>query len=456
MTRVTRVMLVFALSLSSWPALAQQTTGSIAGRVVDASEAGISAVTVTASNADTGLMRETVTNVSGLYRLKALPVGRYNVAAEQVGFARFERHVIVNISRTTDFDIILGVAPVAETIIVTAKAPLISTTSSAVGEIVDIERIESLPLNGRQFANLAATVPGVGLGFHSDVTKSTQYAPQISGGNGRNVNYVVDGGDNNDDTVGGLLQLFPLEAIQEFNVITQRFDAEYGRNGGAVLNVVTKSGTNQLRGSWFTLLRHDDLNAPTFSEGVNRMAKQAYRRYQFGGSVGGPVRRDQAHFFAAFERTQQDTMQVVNTLGLFPAEDGAYDVRFRENLFTAKLTATPRPDHYLAFRYARDTNSQPTGAGLRAARSSWATSRNTYDSVNGNHNWVIGGSRLNELVVQYGRFVNDIPATSTCGSPTTSPQGRARPCRRARNRRNGSCATTSHGRSQAWAVWDTI
>ena len=244
MTRVTRVMLVFTLSLSSWPALAQQTTGSIAGRVVDASEAGISAVTVTASNADTGLMRETLTDVSGLYRLKDLPVGRDDVAAEQVGFARFERHVIVNISRATDLDIILGVAPVAETIVVTAEAPLISTTSSAVGEIVDIERIESLPLNGRQFANLAAMVPGVGLGFHSDVTKSTQYAPQTSGGNGRNVNYVVDGGDNNDGTVVGLLQLFPLEAIQEFNVITQRFDAEYGRNGGAVLNVVTKSGTN--------------------------------------------------------------------------------------------------------------------------------------------------------------------------------------------------------------------
>ena len=348
MTNVTRGLLVFALSLASWPALAQQTTGSIAGSVVDDQDAGIPGVTVTASNADTGLTREAITGVSGLYRLNALPVGRYEVAAEQAGLAPFERHVIVNISRTTDLDIILGVAPVAETIIVTAEAPLISTTSSAIGEIVDIERIESLPLNGRQFANLAATVPGVGLGFHSDVTKSTQYAPQISGGNGRNVNYVGDGGDNNDDTVGGLLQLFPLEAIQEFNVITQRFDAEYGRNGGAVLNVVTKSGTNQLRGSWFTLLRDDDLNARTFSEGVNRMAKQAYRRYQFGGSVGRPVRRDQAHFFAAFERTQQDTVQVVNTLGLFPAEDGAFDVRFRENLFTAKLTATPRPDHYLA------------------------------------------------------------------------------------------------------------
>ena len=136
---------------------------------------------------------------------------------------------------------------------------------------------------------VAATVPGVGLGFHSEQAKSTQYSPQISGGNGRNVNYVVDGGDNNDDTVGGLLQLFPLEAIQEFDVITQRFDAEFGRSNGAVLNVVTKSGTNDLRGSWFTLMRHDALNGRTFTERINDIPKQAYQRYQFGGSLGGPV-----------------------------------------------------------------------------------------------------------------------------------------------------------------------
>ena len=144
-------------------------------------------------------------------------------------------------------------------------------------EVVDLPRIEGLPLNGRQFANLAATVPGVGLGVHSDPSKSAQHTPQISGGNGRNINTLVDGGDNNDDTVGGLLQLFPLEAIQEFNVLTQRFDAEYGRSS-AVLNIVTKSGTNQLRGSWFTLMRDEALNAQTFSEKLRGVAKQPYRR----------------------------------------------------------------------------------------------------------------------------------------------------------------------------------
>ena len=138
-------------------------------------------------------------------------------------------------------------AGVSESVTVTAESPLIETSTSSVGGVVDVKRIESLPLNGRQFANLAATIPGVGLGFHTDPTKSTQYSPQINGGNGRNVNYQIDGGDNNDDTVGGLLQLFPLEAIQEFNFVTQRFKAEYGRSNGGVMNIVTKSGTNNCR-----------------------------------------------------------------------------------------------------------------------------------------------------------------------------------------------------------------
>jgi len=425
--------LLIGLLVCAASALAQQSTGTIAGRVVDEQDGGIAGATVTARSTETGFVREVTTDENGLYVLNALPVGLYEVTAVYTGLARFDRDgIVVNVARTTDLEITLRVAALAETITVTAESPTVPVTSSTIGQVVEKTRIENLPLNGRQFANLAATVPGVGLGFHSDLTKSTQYSPQVSGGNGRNVNYVVDGGDNNDDTVGGLLQLFPLEAIEEFNVMTHRFDAEHGR-GGAVLNVVTKSGTNDLRGSWFTFLRDDALNAQTLTEDINNIEKQDYRRGQFGGSIGGPIVENRAHFFGAYERTQQDTKQVVSTLGLFPSEDGVYDVPFRENLFTGKLTAAPRSAHYLAFRYARDTNSQPTGAGLRAARSSWATSRNTFDSVNANHNWAIGQSTLNEFVFQYSSFVNDIPATSmgphlrfpngvTSGTSPVSPQ----------------------------------
>ena len=171
-------------------------------------------------------------------------------------------------------------------------------------DVVDVLRVESLPLNGRQLADVAATLPGIGLGAHSDPSKTWQHTAQVSGANGRNLNTLVDGGDNNDDTVGGLLQLFPLEAVQEFSLLSHRFDAEYGR-AGAVMNIVTKSGTNEMRGSWFTLLRNDALNAQTFSETLAGADKQPYERYQYGGSLGGPIVRNQAHFFAAYERTQR-------------------------------------------------------------------------------------------------------------------------------------------------------
>ena len=335
-TFVSALMMAGLIALGA-PVAAQQTTGNITGRIVDDQGAAVPGVTVTARNAQTGFTRTDTSDAEGIYRLNAMPVGTYDITAELQGFSRIEsKGIVLNVGQTHDINLTLKVASLQETVTVSGETPIIESTSSSVGGVVDIGRIESLPLNGRQFANLAATIPGVGLGFHSDPTKSSQFSPQINGGNGRNVNYQIDGGDNNDDTVGGLLQLFPLEAIQEFNFVTQRFKAEYGRSNGGVMNIVTKSGTNDLRGSWFTMFRDKALNARTFSQEIANLDKQDYRRWQFGGSFGGPIARDKAHFFAAVERTQQDTNQAVDTRGLFPGEDGVYPTPVRENLFTGK------------------------------------------------------------------------------------------------------------------------
>ena len=165
-------------------------------------------------------------------------------------------------------------------------------------------------------------MPGVSLGFHTDPTKSTQFAPQVAGGGGRNINYLIDGGDNNDDTVGGLVQNFPLDSIGEFNFETQRFRADTGRANGGTIKVVTKSGTNDLRGSVFEYFRDKSLNA---QDGVREARRQPekgeYRKHQFGGSLGGPIIKDKTHFFLSFERVQQDTQQVGRTHGgLYPGQ----------------------------------------------------------------------------------------------------------------------------------------
>ena len=407
------VVLFSLFALVSSSAFAQQTTGSITGQVLDAQGAAIPGATVTARNTATGFARTAVSDVEGIYRLQALPVGTYDLLTELAGFATVDQKgVVLNVGQNLSVDFTLKVASVAETVTVTGESPLIEATVSSVGGVVDIGRIESMPLNGRQFANLAATIPGVGLGFHSDPTKSTQYSPQINGGNGRNVNYQIDGGDNNDDTVGGLLQLFPLEAIQEFSVITSRSKAENGRSNGGVMNIVTKSGTNSPSGSFFTFFRDTAMNSQTETEELAEAEKQDYRRYQYGGSLGGPIRQDKAHFFFAAERTQQDTFQVVSTDGLFPELDGIFATPYTETLLTGKVTASITPSQYLAVRYGRNQNSQPYGAGPQTPPNGWGTSENSFNSVNLNHNWVLGGTKLNEFIFQYADFRNHIGANS--------------------------------------------
>jgi TonB-dependent receptor-like protein len=281
-----------------------------------------------------------------------------------------------------------------------------------VGEIVTGTQIQNLPLNGRQFGNLAALVPGVGLGFHPDPTKSTQFAPQVAGGTGRNINYLIDGGDNNDDTVGGMVQNFPLDSVGEFNFVTQRFKAEYGRSYGGVLQVVTKSGTNDLRGSVFNYFRDKSLNAQTETEKLSGVEKGDYRKYQFGASLGGPIKKDKTHFFMSFERVQQDTTQAVDTLGLFPDKDGVFDVPFRENLAIGKITHQLSPNNYLSVRYGYNNNSQPYGASPQTPLETWGTSANTFHSANLNLNSVLSGGRLNEFLFQYSYFHNHIGANS--------------------------------------------
>jgi Carboxypeptidase regulatory-like domain/TonB dependent receptor-like, beta-barrel len=410
-------------TLIAAPAFAQQTAGNITGRIVDAQGAAVPGVTVTARNPQTGFVRTDVSDGEGIYRLTSLPVGTYEVTGELSGFATYSRKdVTVNVAQTTDINIELKLAGVSESVNVMAESPMVKTTDSSVGGVVDVTKIESLPLNGRQFANLAVTIPGVGLGFHSDPTKSTQYSPQIAGGNGRNVNYQIDGGDNNDDTVGGLLQLYPLEAIQEFNFITQRYKAEYGRSNGGVMNIVTKSGTNDLHGSWFTSFRDDSMNAQTETEKLSNIAKQDYRRYQYGGSFGGPIIQNKAHFFAAVERTQQDTKQAVTTFGLYPSQEGVFPTPSRENLFTGKVSANLNPSQYLSVRYGRNTNSQVYNAENRRVENNWGDSSNTFNSINLNHNWVLGGAKLNEFIFQYADFANAILART--GDPQqTFPNG---------------------------------
>ena len=409
------VAIVVVSLLISAPASAQQSAGSIAGRVVDPQGASTAGALVTAKNPRTGYVRSERTDMAGLYRLTALPPGSYDVIVEASGFATLvQEGVGVAVAQTQTLNVTLQIGTIAQDVSVTATLPLTDVTSSSVGETVDTQRLQALPLNGRQFANLAATLPGVGLAYHSDPTKGSNYAPLVNGGAGRNINYQIDGGDNNDDTVGGLLQQFPLEAVQEFRFDTQRFKAEYGRSNGGVMNVVTKSGTNRYEGTLFELFRDKGMNALTETEKLAGAAGQSdprkgdYRRHQFGGSFGGPLMMDRLHFFFALERTEQNTTQTVNTRGLFPEQDGVFPTPLRENLGSVKVSATINPAQYLTLRYGRNRNRFPFNASPTTTPDNWADATNQFNSVNAGHNWVAGGSKLNEVVFQYSDYSDHI------------------------------------------------
>src|SRR5436190_1446711 len=203
--------------------LAQGSGASLTGRVTDEGGGALPGVTVTVTNPATGFTRSTVTATDGSYHFPSIPAGTYNVTADLSGFATVNtRNVELNVASERELNVTLKQAAVKEQITVTAQAPLVETTP-AIGTVVSQREMQNLPLNGRQFANLGSLAPGTTLSVNSDPTKPGQLTIALNGGSGRNVNFLVDGGDNTDDTIGGALQNYNIEAVQEFNIQTQQF-----------------------------------------------------------------------------------------------------------------------------------------------------------------------------------------------------------------------------------------
>lgn len=414
-TRLARAFLVLGiLLLISSAAFAQGSGGVLTGRVTDETGAALPGVTVTATNASTGYNRTAVTGPDGVYRFPSLPPGTYSVVSDLSGFNTVTtRDVSVNVSTEREINVTLKAASVKEQITVTAEAPLVANTPS-IGTTVSQRELENLPLNGRQFANLGSLAPGTSLAVNPDPTKPGQLTIAVNGGIGRNVNYMIDGGDNMDDTIGGALQNFNLEAVQEFTIQTQSYKAEYGRSSGGVLTVVTKTGTNDLGGSAYGFFRDDSLNEKTEAERRANADKAPYKRKQYGASLGGPIVRDRAHFFGTYEKTDRPQNYTVNTSGLFPDFDGrSFGIPFTDELRTAKATANISSAQFLQVRYGYQKNSDKYGAGALILPSALGTLTNEYESWLGGHTWTISGSKLNEFVYQWTRFENGIFPDST-------------------------------------------
>ena len=307
------VVLVLTFAVAAF-AQSQATTGNIEGRVLDPKEAAVPGATVTATNQQTGLERTTTTNDEGGFSIILLPPGTYTVRANAGGFAPSEiKDLTVNVGGKTSLDINLSVGGASGTVTVSSEAPTIETTLTSVSTTINSRSIENLPVNGRNYLDFATLTPGV----IRDQNREGDLS--VGGQKGTLNNLQVDGADNNNTFFGQSFgrtgvrppYQFSEESVQEFQVNQNGFSAEFGRAGGAVINVVTKSGTNDFHGGAFEYFRDESLNANTpqlkaslFQRGLPNK-RPPLQINQFGGRLGGPIKRNKAFFFATYDGQRQ-------------------------------------------------------------------------------------------------------------------------------------------------------
>ena len=289
--------------------LAQTPTGSVSGTVTDGSGAPVPAASVRIINDSTHETHTATTNGSGAYIFPIVPVGQYVIEAQAAGFKLEKRTgIVLDVNQNARADITLQVGSVQEVVEVKADTPMVDTMDVQLGETVDQQRIENLPLNGRNVYDLIGLMPGA-VNVTTAVTGSNDSNQMsVNGNNIRSNNFYIDGGQNTSQwRNGGNMSPNP-DAIAEFHLITSNFDAEYGRQSGSVLNVVTRSGSNSYHGTIFEFLRNDSVNARNFFQTTST----PLHWNQFGGTFGGPIRHNKTFFFASYQGFREATSTFVN------------------------------------------------------------------------------------------------------------------------------------------------
>ncbi|HTK28747.1 MAG TPA: carboxypeptidase regulatory-like domain-containing protein [Vicinamibacterales bacterium] len=378
------------------PLLAQG-TGQVDGVVRDEQGGVLPGAAVTLRNQDNGVTRTVTTESDGRYLFAALSPGRYQLRAELSGFAIEDVHdLVITIGLDIKHDFTLKIRAVAETVTVNAQSPVVDTTKAEVSGVVTRQQIEALPINSRQYLSLALLMPGTTV----DATRS--FFATVNAGGSMTFNgtgNIVDGTINNWVEDGEPRQDLPEDSVEEFKVTNSLPKAEFGLATGGVVQVVTKSGTNALHGDAFEYFRDKALNA----KGVFESAKPAYRRNQFGGSVGGPVIHDKMHFYGSFERTAIDQFYSVNAPAAFySAVDGTFLQPTTRNLYFGRGDWQIGNSQNLFARYLQEdelTTCVNCG-GVTASTASFDQSVPRQSLAVG-HTWLRGTRQMNEFRFQY-------------------------------------------------------
>ena len=424
---VLRTALSVLLATLMLPAISQVPTGSLNGRVTDPKGAVVAGAQVTATSVAQGVARSTVTNGDGLYLLSNLSTGTYELRITQQGFAaRQMKGIVISAGNSATADVQLAITDAGATVEVNATAANVDLTQSMLQGEITSRTIENIPLNGRNFLELAYLVPGNRPAPTFDPTKTNTLEISSAGGFGRGGNITVDGGDNNDEVVGGTLSNFPEDSVQEFQIATGRFTAAVGRSGNSIVNVVSKSGTNQYHGSAFLFERNRNLQAlpATFNRSL---PTPRFDREQYGGSLGGPLRKDNAWWFTSMEYRDQNaaiqtgtrdftTDQIVNSAAAAPLRDALWSTRVDDQI-SKRNSVMVRYSFNRSTDTAEATPSESTPAFTAAERQN---SLNRFNSVIAALNSVLSPSLVNNATFHYDNFYNDIPPFAG-SAPTTNP-----------------------------------
>lgn len=317
--------LLAVLSLLSLPLAAQNATGRVVGVVTDPSGSVVPRAKVTVTNADTGVSNDTTSEDDGSYQVLLLPIGSYKVSAEAKGFRKTVTAAQrLEINQSLKVDVKLEVGSTAEVVQVEANASGVETVNATIANSVTGTQISEAPLNGRNVMDLATMLPGV----IPAVAGGTQAAFSVAGGRGDSVTYLLDGGVNNDLLSNGLVYNPNPDNVEEFRILTSNYTAEYGRSGGGIVSVVTKSGTNEFHGSVFEYVRNNYFNANTFFNNEQNLPISILKRNQFGARIGGPIAipklfngRNRAFFSIGYQGQRLSQLSSATATAVFtPAE----------------------------------------------------------------------------------------------------------------------------------------
>ncbi|MFN7992097.1 MAG: TonB-dependent receptor [Bryobacteraceae bacterium] len=316
-----------SLAVYAW---AQQVTATITGRVTDPTGAAIAGAKISATSVERGTAYPTSTNADGYYNIPNLPVGTYNVRVETTGFqSATQSNVTLQLNQVAKMDFQLQVGNVQTTVEVSAAAPVLQTESTQLGQVIDSRTNTTLPLATRNYVQLTLLAPG---SVHPDPstftngqTTASSGRPYVNGNREQANNFILDGVDNNqvsDNLVGYAPS---VDAIQEFNEITQNAPAEFGNFMGGIVSTTLKSGTNQFHGDLFEFFRNDKLNANTWSNNFNDAPKQKLRWNEFGGTLGGPIKKDKLFFFVDYQGQRFDTPTNIGATSVLTAQERTGD-----------------------------------------------------------------------------------------------------------------------------------